>query len=399
MQAIKKDNWSDLFWRLAQELKTGPVLIILDEITWMGDKDPSFLSKLKNIWDLYLSKNDQLILAISGSLSAWIDKNILSSTGYLGRVTLEMDLEELPLYDCLAFWEGVGHGVSAFEKLKVLAVTGGVPRYLENIDPHQSAEDNIRRLCFTKNSMLSKEFERVFSDLYNKNSMVYESIIRCLADGVADQDTIAEKIDIQRGSYLSNCLDDLVLSGFISRDYTWSIKNGVYSKLSHYRLKDNYSRFYLKYIQPNLVNISLGNFQDKAINELSGWYSIMALQIENIIISNRRLIQNALGIKPSDIVCDNPYFQRETTRGKGCQVDYMIQTKEGMLYICEIKYSKKEITTKVITEMKEKIKRLNLPKHYSYRCVLIHANSVSEAVEDSQFFTRIIDFTTLMTRD
>lgn len=195
---------------------------------------------------------------------------------------------------------------------------------------------------------------------------------------------------------MSEYLTTLTKSGFISRDYTWSIKSGTYSKLSHYRLKDNYSRFYLKYIQPNLVNINLGNFQNTSISELPGWNSMMALQIENLVISNRQLIHEALNIKPSEIICDNPYFQRNTSIGQGCQIDYMIQTKFNTLYLCEIKCSKNEITTNVIKEVQEKINRLHIPKHFSYRCVLIHINKVSDAVEDSQFFSHIIDFTQLL---
>jgi hypothetical protein len=43
--------------------------------------------------------------------------------------------------------------------MKVLSVTGGVPRYLEEVDPERSAEDNIRRLLFTRGSMLLNEFD------------------------------------------------------------------------------------------------------------------------------------------------------------------------------------------------------------------------------------------------
>lgn len=396
LRGIKAEDWGDLFWHLAQRTQQGRILIILDEITWMGDKDPTFLPKLKNAWDLYFSKNHELVLAISGSLSAWIDKNILSSTGYLGRIALEMELEGLPLTDCLTFWDEDGEGVSTFEKLKILAVTGGVPRYLENINPRESAEENIRRLCFVKNSILSTEFKKVFSDLYSKKSTVYENIVRCLAEGIASQESICEKLKLKQGSNISNYLEHLTASGFVSRDYTWQVKEGNYSKLSHYRLKDNYSRFYLKYIQPNLINIDLGNFQHIAISDLPGWSTVMALQIENLVLSNRHLIKQALNIQPSEIICDNPFFQRKTERQSGCQIDYMIQTKHQTVFICEIKYSSNEITTKVVDEMKEKIKRLSLPKHFSYRCVLIHANAVSDAVKDSNFFSHIINFAHLV---
>src|SRR5205085_6573408 len=102
--------------------------------------DSTFLSKLKNAWDLYFTKNDQLIFAICGSISAWIEDNILSSTGFLGRVSLDMTLKELPIIDCDKFWDDGGSGVSAQEKLRMLSVTGGVPRYLEEINPKKSAE-------------------------------------------------------------------------------------------------------------------------------------------------------------------------------------------------------------------------------------------------------------------
>ncbi len=396
LRGIKADDWGDLFWHLAQKTQSGRVLIILDEITWMGDQDPTFLPKLKNAWDLYFSKNPELILAISGSLSSWIDANILSSTGFLGRVSLEIDLAELPLHNCLEFWHELGDAVSAFEKLKILAITGGVPRYLENINPHQTAEENIRRLCFTPNSILSKEFKNVFSDLYDKKSLIHEAIVTALADGIADQDTLCEKLGLQRGGRISSYLDSLTQSGFVSRDFTWHIGSGKYSKLSKYRLKDNYSRFYLKYIRPNLVNIDLGHFQQTSLSALPAWNSILGLQIENLILSNRDLIRNKLQINPGDIVCDNPYFQRKTSRIKGCQIDYMIQTKFNTLYIFEIRFSKNPIKSEVIDSIKEKIKRLNIPKYFSYRCILIHANSVTDSVEDSNFFSHIIDFTQLL---
>ncbi len=167
-----KENWHDLFWDLAQHSKQGRVLIILDEITWMGDCDPDFLGKLKNAWDLYFKKNDQLILAICGSSSAWIDENILSSTGFLGRISLTLTLRELPLYDCAEFWNQEKERTSSYEKLKVLAVLGGIPRYLEHIDPVLSAEDNLRHMCFTENGILFDEFEKIFSNIIDLNQFL-----------------------------------------------------------------------------------------------------------------------------------------------------------------------------------------------------------------------------------
>lgn len=389
---FKKDDWTELFWHLAEHTKQGRVLIILDEISWMGSKDSNFLGKLKNAWDLSFKKNSQLILAICGSASAWIDKNILSSTGFFGRESLNLTLEELPLSDCIEFWNAENERVSAHEKLKVLSVTGGIPRYLEHIKPVLSADDNIRKMCFNKSGVLFEEFEKIFSDLFYPKNVLYKNIVSCLADGLADQATICKNIGLKLGGDITEYLDDLIKSGFISRDFTWNIKDGKSSKLSHYRLKDNYSRFYLKYIFPNYSKIKQGNMKSVSLSSLDGWNGIMGLQFENLMLSNRHLIKSALKIDLNDIVCDNPFFQRKTTKQAGCQIDYLIQTKHNTLYICEIKYSKNEVGMGVIEEMRDKIKRLNLPKNFSYRTVLIHVNGISESVEDSQYFSYIINF-------
>jgi len=50
------DDWGDLFKDLAIFCNRGKTLIILDEITWMGNLDASFLPKLKMIWDTFFKK-------------------------------------------------------------------------------------------------------------------------------------------------------------------------------------------------------------------------------------------------------------------------------------------------------------------------------------------------------
>ena len=97
LHPFKDDDWYDAFVRLADFSKTGRVVILLDEISWMGGTDKSFLGKLKTVWDQYLSKNPELILILCGSVSSWIEKNILSSTGFVGRISAVLDLIELSL--------------------------------------------------------------------------------------------------------------------------------------------------------------------------------------------------------------------------------------------------------------------------------------------------------------
>ena len=393
VRGLRSDDWGDLFWHLSKETEKGRLLIVFDEINWMGSKDPTFLGKLKSAWDLYFKSNPELMLILSGSMSGWIEKNILSNTGFMGRISLDLTLDELPLQDCNLFWGKKAKLVSSYEKFKILSVTGGVPRYLEEIDPDLSAEENIQILAFRKGGLLVEEFDRIFSDLFSQRSHRYKQIVMRLVKGRADLNQICRATNLEKGGTVSEYLEDLVETGYISRDHTWHIKSGRESRLSYFRLKDNYIRFYLKYIGPNRVQI-----EKNLIKLPSGWWTIMGLQFENLVINNFHRLFEVLNISPDEIIYDNPYFQRPAKENLGCQIDYMIQTKFNTLFVCEIKFSKEKIGGKVINEVMEKIKRLQTPKRFSFRPVLIHVNGVEDSVYESGFFAKIVDFSELLTR-
>ena len=385
--AIRADDWGDLFWHLSQRVKKGRILVILDEITWMGSKDPAFLGKLKIAWDLYFKNTPKLIMILSGSMSGWIEKNILSSTGFVGRISLDMVLDELPLHVCNQFWGKNRDRISSYEKFKILSVTGGVPRYLEEIDPDLTAEENIHLLGFQKGSLFFREFDRIFSDLFSKRSGKYKKIVVTMAKGTQDINGICKLLEIKKGGLISDYLEDLVETGYVARDLTWTIKDGKRSQLSRYRLKDNYLRFYLKYIEPNKAKI-----EAEGSIKVPAWYTIMGLQFENLVVNNRKNIYRILGIPPDEVVVANPYFQRSTREHPSCQIDFMIQSRFNTLYLCEIKFSKEKVGKHVINEMEEKIRRLHTPRQFSIRPVLIHVNDVTDSVIECGYFSNIINF-------
>ena len=114
------------------------------------------------------------------------------------RISLDIILEELPLYECNEFWNAEQERVTAFDKLKVLSVMGGVPRYLEEILPNQSAETNIQKLCFRREGFLFSEFERIFSDLFSKRSAIYKTIVQRLAEGPCELNDIYTALELKR---------------------------------------------------------------------------------------------------------------------------------------------------------------------------------------------------------
>jgi AAA+ ATPase superfamily predicted ATPase len=389
---IQSEDWVDLFSFLARETKTGRTIILLDEISWIGSKDPDFLGKLKNAWDLEFKKNPELILILCGSVSVWIEKNILRNTGFVGRLSWVLDLEELSIQESNELLMALKFRGDAYEKFKILAVTGGIPRYLEEIKPDRLADENIKSLCFVKEGVLFREFQEIFVDIFAKRSETYKKIVAILVDGDKDLSHIAEQLNIGKSGHLSHYLNDLIQSGFIKCDKTWNIKDNKISNLGRYRLSDNYLRFYLKYIEKNKMRIERKLFEKSALSALPSFDTIMGLQFENLVLNNRTFIWKNLRIYPEDIITDNPYFQKPQLRKKGCQIDYLIQTRAKVLYLCEIKFSKQPIKSDVIDALREKQDRFSLPRGFSLLPVLIHVNGVSESLVDAEYFSHIIDF-------
>ena len=274
------------------------------------------------------------------------------------------------------------------EIFKLLSVTGGIPWYIEQMDGKKSADENIKRHCFTPGGVLVEDFDLIFHELFVKRDEIYKKIIMALANSPVDYSTISEKTNYPKSGRLTGYLNDLIKAGFVSKDEVWSLQTGKVLDLYHYRLSDNYLRFYLKYILPNKAHIE----KKRIVSTLPAWESIMGLQFENLIVNNRHELYGVLNIRSEDVIYDNPYFQRKTKKKQGCQIDFMIQTRLNTIYVIEIKFSKNPIGRNVIDAVKEKINRICLPKNRVCLPVLIHVNGVSENLIAENYFHSIIEF-------
>lgn len=388
-------DWGDAFKYLSSQLTEKNSVILFDEISWMGSKDPTFISKLKVWWDLILQNHPSITLILCGSISTWIDKNIINSTAFFGRVSLYLELTELTIPQCKKLLNLQGFKGSDLDFFKILSVTGGIPWYLEQIQTHQSADENIKRLCFEKNGLLIHEFDRIFNDLFSSRGEVYKKIITILSQGMKDRVTLQKILGYSSSGTLSHHLKSLEICGFISKHPNWSLKTGKPAKLTLYRLSDNYLRFYIHYIEPNLTKIEQQSFLEVPLSSLPGWEPMLGFQLENLLLKNRPLLYKALGIHAQDIIIDNPYFQRASGRRQGCQIDYLIQMRSNTFFICEVKMRRRELGLEVIEAMKTKITSLALPKGFGISPVLFHLGPVSDSLLNSRYFYRIIDIADL----
>ena len=390
------ENWLQAFQLLNSAIGRRKAVILLDEVSWMAQGDADFAGSLKIAWDTLFKNHKRLIVVVCGSVSSWMERNILCSAAFVGRVSLDLVLRELPLTDCMKFWGAKGSRISEVEKFRFLGVTGGVPKYLEELRPERSVEHNIHRLCFSQHGIMVSEFDRIFDDVFGRRSQVYRRIVETLTDGPRERVQIIEAAGLEPGGTVSGYLNDLQMSGMISEDYVYRPGVQQPGRKYRFRLSDNYLRFYLKYIAPNRHRIEQGLFDDATVSDIVAWDTLMGLQFENLVLNNLPLLFESIGLSPGDIVSASPYFQTSTRRQQGCQIDLLIQTRRT-LYVCEIKFQE-QVRADVIGQVLQKIDRLKIPKGYTVRPVLIYVGRLSSSLVRNDGFDALVDFAELLSR-
>lgn len=383
------ESWFEAFRLLADAVPaTGRVVILLDEISWMGKYDPNFPGELKYAWDKRFHDRPDLVFVICGSVSSWIDENILSNTGFVGRVSLDMVVPELPLRDCVKFWGAAQGRVSSQEMLDILSVTGGVPRYLEEIDPSLSADENIKRMCFLPNGYLYRDFNDIFTTVFNAASPLKRAILAKLSDGPHGGTELAAALSVARNGEFSKVMEELDMAGFVAADSGINPESGRRSREIRYRLKDNYTRFYLKYVEPHTVEIKDGRYEFVSLENLPEWNSILGLQFENLVINNFRSLLPALHLEGVQVFSAAPFRKAKKNAERGVQVDLLVQTRKAVVVV-EIK-RQGEIGEEVEREVAEKVRRLRLPRGMSVRTALVYAGTLSKGVRGSGYFDALI---------
>ena len=178
---------------------------------------------------------------------------------------------------------------------------------------------------------LYNEFNEVFASLF-KNSEKHLQIIKALATirkGITRKE-LSIKSKVSNGGDFSLKLEELVESGFIS-EYTYYTNK---KKNSLYRLSDEYSMFYLKFIAKNKT-FGKGVWQNIATS--SSYISWSGFSFETICLKHIDQIKKALNIQ-SIFSTNSAWFN------KNAQIDLMIDRADNVINLCELKFSKTAFT-------------------------------------------------------
>lgn len=384
LDSVVFKNWEQVFIYLTDRLfKTKTrvkKILFLDELQWMAVGRSKLVSLLKFFWDNHW-KNKNFMLILCGSVASFMIKKVLHSKALYGRTTLEMLLKGLGPPEASQL---IGKKRNYEEILKYQLVFGGVPKYLEQVNPNRSFNQNINMLCFSSHGIMLNEINRIFYSQF-KEAKNYLKIIHLLKNGMYSQGEISVKTGVASGGGLKLYLENLeraeIIRSFIPFD------RGINSKFKKYELSDEFLVFYFKYIEPNLRIISESSsnrlFDTLTKDSFDSW---LGFAFERFCLKQARKLAAIMGFA-DDLLLASPYFSKND---QGFQIDLLYKRADHVITVCEIKHQRRKINTKIIPEMEKRCTLFKLPRGYVLEKALISLYGPDKSLKDSGYFHHFV---------
>ena len=380
-------NWRDVFRGLGELVQTGRWVLVFDEFPWLGAGRTQIVSELKLYWDRW-ARNPDLCLFLCGSVASFMTNHVLQSKALHNRKTLELCLGPLPPRAAGRFIDRRG----TREKAQLYMCLGGVPKYLEQIDPSRSLAKNLNRLCFTAGGFFTEEYETLFKEQF-QSLKVYQSVVESLARAPASLSELARQTGVVKGGGFGQQLDNLVRSQFVREYVPVSLSKSRRSRTSMYKLVDPFLIFYFRYIHANRDIIARNRGEEDLYRAIAGptIQQYFGYAFERLCEDAMQSILDRLEITLADIIEMGPYFQQQRRGLEGLQIDWLIVCRDSVWTLLEFKYSSAPQGLKIVHEVEQKIQRLDVPDEVSVEPVLVSAKGATLAVKKRRFFTSILE--------
>lgn len=333
-------DWFEAFRRLKkllleEKVNRDPVsgrrVVFLDEVPWMDTPRSDFRSALDYFWNSWGSSQSDLMLILCGSATSWIIKHILANHGgFYNRITNQIYLAPFSLYECEEYYRSNGLSLNRRQILDSYMVFGGIPYYMNYLDRRLSVPQNVDKLIFSENGKLRYEYDHLFQSLY-RNSENHRKLIEVMAgrrEGM-QRTELAELSGVSDGEGLTKAIAELEQCGFIRkyRNYTKE-KQGCF-----YQVTDPFVIFAINFQKNEKVGSWINHYNTP------GYYAWCGNAFEIVCLNHVPQIKAALGISGVESM---QYSWRSSKSKPGVQIDLLIDRRDGIINLCEMKYTEKE---------------------------------------------------------
>ena len=297
-----------------------------------------FMTAFEGFWNGWACHRHNVMVIVCGSSTSWIlDKFINNHGGLYGRVTYQIHLKPFTLHECEELFRANGVVMSRYDVVQSYMMVGGIPYYLNFFNRENSLSQNVDALFFADNAPLKDEFDRLFASLFG-NPDVMKSIIIALSSrnrGLTRQELI-QKTGIANSGEFSQFLQALISGAFIIRYCSF----GNSKREEFYKLIDPFCIFYLRFVKNNAGkrNVNWVNLADSP--SVTTW---RGYAFENVCFNHIGQIKTALGIGGVSTE-ESLWSKRGGEEVSGTQIDLIIDRRDHVLNMCEIKFYNDEFT-------------------------------------------------------
>ena len=197
-----------------------------------------------------------------------------------------------------------------------------------------TCSQNIDNLFFAKHAVLWDEFNHLYNTLFS-NTEKYIKVIETVATkriGLSRKEIVIQT-KISDNSELTKILKNLSDSGFL-RTYSFF---GKKKQGTFYQLSDYFTAFYLKFVKDNYGKDTEFWSHNLENSKRKAW---AGLTFEQVCKDHINQIKNKLSIAGLYSEESAWYVQADEVHD-GAQIDMLIDRRDRIIDICEIKFSEK----------------------------------------------------------
>ncbi|MDB2613583.1 ATP-binding protein [Chlamydiales bacterium] len=335
-------DWGDAFYLLKDAISKIPsdqkVILFFDELPWLASPKSGFLRALDYFWNRHASRMKNVKLIVCGSAAAWMIRKVIRDKGGLhNRLSAQIRLEPFSLSEVEELLRSEGVHFDRKQLITLYMSIGGIPKYLNFVEPGKSVSQILNEVCFNPNGYLFQEFHKLYESLFDKSEN-HIRVIRTLSDkryGLLHTDLIRES-GLTLGGGSTRILEELEECGFIMS----FPELGKIKRERHWRLIDEYSLFYLNWVEGMRSAILRGSDPEYWIKQqkTGKWQAWAGYSFENICLKHVFQIKKSLGLGGISTV-EAQWSYRGKEKEMGAQIDLVIDRADNCINLCEIKFS------------------------------------------------------------
>ena len=329
------DNWIDAFDELKRVIRDDDrdrKIVFIDEMPWMDTPKSGFVPALEHFWNGWASARRDIMLIVCGSATSWIIDKVMHNRGGLhGRVTEQIPLEPFTLRECELYAASRGLDYTRKMVTECYMALGGIPYYWRMLRRGRSPAQDFDELFFSPRGRLRAEFDELYASLFRRKEP-YVAIVTALGTKAAGmtREELLTATGLADGGRFGRYLEELEECGFVRRFR----EIGKKRKDAVYQLVDNFTLFHLRFVSGADARDARQWTDRLGTPEYHSW---AGCAFERVCLQHVPEIKRALeigGVRTAE------YSWRGTTAdGKGVQIDLLIDRNDGIVDLCEMKYT------------------------------------------------------------